>query len=58
MLNGNLPTPEIKLPDPADLQAKERLVIDFGSHDELFESSPLYQEIASHQSLVRAGGAS
>ena len=30
-------TPDIKLPDPADIQAKERLVIDFGNHDDLFD---------------------
>ncbi len=30
-------TPEIKLPDPADIKAPERLVIDFGNHDELLD---------------------
>ena len=29
-----------------------------GTHQELIESSPLYREIATHQSLVAAGGAS
>lgn len=29
-----------------------------GTHDELVQKSPLYQEIARHQSLVRTGGAS
>ncbi len=30
-------TPDIKLPNPADLRAPERIVIDFGTHDELFD---------------------
>ena len=30
-------TPDIKLPDPADLRQPERMVIDFGNHDELFD---------------------
>ena len=29
-----------------------------GTHEELIEKSPLYREIAGHQALVRAGGAS
>ena len=30
-------TPDIKLPNPADLRQPERIVIDFGNHDELFD---------------------
>ena len=30
-------TPEIKLPDAADILAPERLVVDFGNHDDLFD---------------------
>ncbi len=30
-------TPDIKLPNPSDLRQPERIVIDFGNHDELFD---------------------
>ena len=30
-------TPDIKLPNPADLRQPERIVLDFGNHDELFD---------------------
>ncbi|MBL8131521.1 MAG: acyltransferase domain-containing protein, partial [Anaerolineae bacterium] len=48
--NGWMPPPA--LPRPADLAAKERLLIDFGDHDELLHRAHLAQKAMGFDSLA------